>query len=187
MGKWTYDKLCHAKGKELDQVVQNGRKPSLETLQGYEWRGYNVLPPHAYAVMWLLENTRFIKCFLKEPTATDDDGQPTELAGYNLKVTRGGTGDPWTTKPSEEKPLKIGKYRVLPDGDRGKYTGKYDNAVFLDYDVPDNNLFDGRTIKDFIVHPDDNDDLIVGKAIFHLGPISTPSFFILERYQEHNR
>lgn len=186
MENLTYDKLAAMKPNQLEDVLVNGTAPTLESLAGYEFRGYNVLPAVPHAVMWLLSNVRFIKCFFqKEGDPALQDAE--HIHGYNLKVTRGGLDDPWSCNPNDEKPDRIGNYRVHPKRPREPFD-EYPHAVFLDYNLPSNNFFTGKTIEDYLVQVSpDNPDLLLGKAYFRAGFIRSPSFFILERYRKHDR
>jgi hypothetical protein len=186
MEKLTYKDLAAMKPAELEKVLQSGTAPTLESLAGYEFRGYNVLPAPAHLVMWLLSNIRFIKCFFqKEGDAPI--GEADHIHGYNLKVKRGGLDDPWSCNPDDEKPDRIGLYHVHPKRPR-EPLDEYPHAVFLDYNLPVNNFFTGKTIEDYLVQVSpDNPDLLLGKAYFRAGPIRSPSFFILERLQKHER
>lgn len=186
MEELTYEKLASMKPSELDQVLENGTAPSLESIAGYEFRGYNVLPGPAHFVMWLLSNVRFIKCFFQkegDPPISEAE----HIHGYNLKVKRGGLNEPWTCNPGDEKPDRIGHYRVHPKRHREPFD-EYPHAVFLDYNLPVNNFFTGKTIEDYLVKVSPgNEDLLLGKAYFRAGFIRSPSFFILERLQRHER
>ena len=183
----TFDELTAMKPRELDEVVKQGVTPDLKVLRGFEHRGYNVLLPHAHAVMWALSNVRFIKCFIPKE-GEEDVAEPEELMGYNLKVTRGSKQEPWTCLPNDDKPQRIGLYKVLKPGAEGRGKDRVPQAVLLDYDLPENGLFDGRTLKDYLVQVEaDNDALYLGKAYFHLGPLALPNHFIIERLQEHKR
>ncbi len=182
----TYQELCTSPRARLEQYMVEAKGPSLSSICGYEFRGFNVLAPHEKAVMWLMSNTRFIKCFFPgEGRAQGDATEP--LSGYNLKVKNGGLDDKWETVPNEEKPNRVGHYRVYATRNRpGK--NLYPSSVFLDYAQPQNTLFTGSTIDDYVVQPDpENPDLLLGKAYTRLGLMTPASFFCLERYQKHAR
>lgn len=179
----TYHELCTSPRARLEQWLVEAKGPSLASICGYEFRGFNVLAPHEKAVMWVLGNVRFIKCFFPGPKG--DASEP--LDGYNMKVKNGGLADPWATVPNEEKPTKIGRYKVYGTRNRpGK--NLYPNSVFLDYAQPGNTLFSGSTIDDYVVQPDPaNPDLLLGKAYTRLGLMTPSTYFCLERYQKHAR
>ena len=179
MARLTYRDLCTSTKAQLETYMAGAKGPSLESISGWAFRGWNVLAPHERLVMVILQNTRFFKCFFP---AKDGSGQ---LVGYNLKVKNGGLDDPWTCRPSDEQPASQGHYKVYPTRNRpGK--NRYPNAVFLDYAQPENNLFTGSTIDDYLVQPDpENPDLLMGKAYTHLGILTPATFFILERARPH--
>lgn len=185
MGRYTFEELTSKTPAELRKLHSEGTPPSLDKLKGWEFRGMNVLPAYAHFYMWITRNVRFIKCFFES-----EDAGPDRLRGYNLLVTNGKVTDPWTCRPNEEKPGRMGHYLVSAKRDTGKpkFIAEHPNAVFLDYDIPDNNLFSGRTLDDYVVKPDpDDDDLMVGVAYIELGPIRLPFPFVIERYREHDR
>lgn len=176
----TYRDLCTSSKADLEKYMKEAKGPSLDSISGFEFRGWNVLAPHERLVMAVLGNLRFIKCFFPSK-----DGGP--MQGYNLRVKNGSLDDPWSTVPSEEKPARQGVYRVYASRNR-EGTNLYPNAVFLDYAQPENGLFSGKTIDDYVVQPDpSNPDLLLGKAYTHLGVMTPATFFVLERYQKHAR
>ena len=183
----TFKELSHAPRSQLEGLMKDSKGPALGSIAGYEFRGFNVLYPHEKAVMWILGNVRFIKCFFPEDRTAPLPKDPTELRGYNLKVKNGSVDDPWSTTPNEATPTKIGRYKVYPSRN---LPGKnlYPNAVFLDYAQPENNLFSGSTIQDYLVQPDpQNPDLLLGKAFTNLWVMTPATYFILERLQPHTR
>jgi hypothetical protein len=181
MSNLTYAGLCSSSKAELETLMESAKGPSMESVSGYEFRGFNVLAPHEKFVMWVLGNVRFIKCFFP---AKDGSGP---LQGYNLRVKNGGVDQPWSTVPNEEKPDRIGRYKVYATRNRPG-TNLYPSAMFLDYAQPENGLFSGSTIDDYVVQPDPkNPDLLLGIAFTRLGIMTTKSFFVLERLQKHNR
>lgn len=181
MARLTYRDLCTASKAQLEERLAGAKGPRLEALSGDEFRGFNVLAPHERLVMAILGNLRFIKCFFP---AADGSGQ---LVGYNLKVKNGGLDEPWSTVPNEEKPARLGHYKVYATRNRPG-ENLYPNAVFLDYAQPENNLFSGSTIDDYLVQPDpENPDLLLGKALTHLGVLTPATYFVLERLQKHAR
>ena len=77
----SFKELAQAPRSQLETLLKEAKGPALGSIAGFEFRGFNVLYPHEKAVMWVLGNVRFIKCFF------GDD--PKELRGYNLKVKNG--------------------------------------------------------------------------------------------------
>ena len=185
MSSYSFESLASKTPAELRNIHREGVAPDLDKLRGWEFRGLNVLPGYAHFYMWLTGNVRFIKCFFDS-----EDAGPGNLKGYNLRVENGAVDEPWTCRPNEEKPGRLGHYIVYPKRNSGRpeHIAEHPNAVFLDYDIPQNNLFSGRTLDDYVVKPDpDNDDVLLGVAYMELGPIRLPFPFILERYQKHDR
>ncbi len=184
MARLTYTDLCTSSKAQLEQYLKDAKAPALESLSGYEFRGYNVLAAHEKAVMSLLGGLRFIKCFFP---AKGTAASGTQLQGYNLKIKNGGLNEPWTAIPNEEKPNRLGYYKAYPTRNRPG-ENPYPNAMFLDYAQPENGLFTGKTIDDYVVQPDiENPDLLIGKAYTRLGFMTPTTYFILERLQKHNR
>lgn len=184
MAPLTYKDLCTSTKAQLEKYMLDAKGPSLDSISGYEFRGYNVLAPHEKFVMWVLGNVRFIKCFFPDKDAAPGSGAP--LKGYNINVKRGGLDDPWATS-NEAKPDRKGHYKVYATRNRPG-PNPYPSAVFLDYKQPQNGLFSGGTIDDYLVQPDPaNPDLLLGKAYTHLGILTPESFFVLERLQKHAR
>lgn len=185
MPKYTFAQLTQMTPKELDRLLAEGTAPPLSSLEGWEFRGYNVLPLYAKLYMSATQNVRFIKCFFASP-----DVESAELKGYNLLVKNGGVDEPWATRPNEEKPGRIGHYVVHEKRVHGSDAriAEHPNAVFLDYNIPPNNLFTGRTLEDYLVQPDPDDpDLLVGKAYLSVWPLRVGFNFVLERYRRHDR
>jgi hypothetical protein len=186
MSRLTYAELCTSPRERLEQYLREARGPTLASIAGYEFRGFNVLAAHEKVVMRVLGNLRFIKCFFPAPGSPPGEVKE-PLHGYNLQVTNGGLDEPWTTVPNEEKPARKGHYRVYATRNRPG-PNPYPQAVFLDYDQPENGLFSGRTIDDYVVQPDpENPDLLLGKAFTRLGVMTPASFFVLERLRKHDR
>lgn len=185
MAQLTYKDLCTSSKEQLEKYLGDAKGPTFESIAGYEFRGFNVVAPHEKAVLWLLGNYRFIKCFF--PPNDLAPGEPLRLQGYNLRVKNGGMDDPWTAHPNEEKPARLGYYKAYPTRNRPGLN-RYPNAMFLDYAQPENGLFTGSTIDDYVVQPDPaNPDLLVGKAYTRLGIMTPVSYFVLERLQKHAR
>ncbi|MBI5495325.1 MAG: hypothetical protein HY904_09860 [Deltaproteobacteria bacterium] len=183
----TFKELVASDRAKLEALMTEGRGPTLESIAGWEFRGHNVLAPHEKLVMTVMSNVRFIKCFFPEDRQATPGRTYEMLHGYNLKVRNGGVDDPWTTIPDEKTPNRLGHYRVYRARNRPG-TNVYPNAIFLDYKQPQNNLFSGSTIDDYVVQPDPgNPDLLMGKAYTNLAVMTPATFFILERYQRHDR
>jgi hypothetical protein len=180
MGRWTFDTLTKASDRELREVFAQGTRPRFADLAGYEFRGFN---PPAFAK--LLGFQRFIKGFYQkagEPAADQVD----RIYGYNLFCDRKAPADQWIALPNPNTPRRHGFYDVYVP--KGKLA-RFDNAVLIDYGVPENHNFNPeRLIRDYLVQVDpDNHDLFLGNAFLHIGPLKINSnFFILGRLHQHH-
>lgn len=189
----TFEDLCRASKETLEGHLRTGRAPTFASIAGYEFAGFNVLAFHERITMQLLGNQRFIKCFFVDEEAhgaAKDDAAKEQLAhlkGYNLKVTNGTPSEPWVAVPNEEKPTRIGRYKVYKTRNRPG-ENLYPHALFFDYRQPENNLFSGSTIDDYMVQPDpENPDLLLGKAYTDLLVMRPATFFVLKRHRRHDR
>ena len=161
--------LARAPASELQRLIESRPGPSLESLAGFEWRGYNTP-----AVAALLGIRKFIKGFFRSGRG---------LEGYNIPARQNGLAGPWLHKPSPERPKRFGFYRVGParDSERDRL---YPAALLLDYGASSRNprLAVERLLRDYLVQPDPgNPDLLLGKAYLALGARLPASYFILER------
>jgi hypothetical protein len=195
MAKVTFEELCTTSRDQLEELMKTGTKPTFASICGWEFAGFNRLAFHERVVMSILGNTRFCKCFFVDKEAHGDVDRTNAAAvnalpylkGYNLKVTNGSYTDPWTTVPNEEKPNRVGRYKVYATRNRPG-ANLYPHGVFFDYRQPENNLFSGSTIDDYMVQPDaENPDLLLGKAYTALGIMTPSTFFILKRHRLHDR
>ena len=179
MTAWTFASLAASSPATLEGLVTEGRAPSFSSLVGWEFSGWNVLAPVAKPVMAALGFQRFAKGFFSREPVRDD---APFIEGYNVKTRPGGLGDPWTPLEKEGAPMRHGFYRVFPPGDGVGRLGRHPQALLLDYSLgePANGLLDGRGLRDFVVAV--TDDLLVGKAYFHLGPLTVVGgYFVAAR------
>lgn len=171
MGQWSFHTLAEASMGTLRELLTTRPAPAIESIRGWEFRGWNVLPVYGVPLFWAMGNMRFIKFF-------DHEGE-----GGNFKVSRGGNRAPWRAVPSDARPLVQGYYTVCEPGTKAVATD-YPQALFLDYDREPNTLFTGRYLRDYLVQvDDDNPDLLLGSGILVLGPLRSEGFFVLERLQ----
>jgi len=175
MTTWTFDTLTRASLSELEGLMRRGVAPALDSIVGWEFRGWNVLPAYGVPLFWAMSNLRFIKAFVER------DGR---IAGYNLKVCRGGRHTPWFCTPSDKSRTLLGFYDVFEPGVGAKGV-EYPRALFLDYAQPENTLFTGRTLEDYVVQVmPENPDLLLGKAYLPLGKVRFGGFFVLQRLRQ---
>jgi hypothetical protein len=170
-----FEQLTALSDAELDRICRASKAPTLETMVGYEWRGYNT--PRWTGVMGI---QKFIKGFFPVNGAVE---------GYNLRVKQNGLQGPWLQLPTPDAPTAFGFFtvkKVLPQW----RDNHYPDSLLLNYGESGRNrlyrFWDDlpmKALRDYIVQPDpSNPDLMIGKAFIALGPARMYSnFFIIER------
>lgn len=168
-----YQELTRLSGAELERLFSAGTAPALESLAGWEWRGWNV-PWFAK----LLGIKKFIKGFFAGPGGVE---------GYNIPPRQNRLTEDWEALPCAEAPKRFGFYLVAAV-DPKSVDNLYLNALLLDYGAsPRNGWYrPERVLRDYLVQPDPkNPDLLIGKAYLALGGPRVPSnFFIIERLRK---
>ncbi|MCK6509324.1 hypothetical protein L6R29_05055 [Myxococcota bacterium] len=176
----TYYRLAQMSNTELERLFAQGTHPPLESLDGWEFRGWNTNP---------LTRPLMIRKFRKGFCFQSGLHAEGEMIGYNVSVRQNGMRDPHLALPNELDAFRHGYFLVTP------YTGgglePHRDALLLDYQRGPigSPLHPGRVLKDFVVQllPDDP-DLLLGKAYAQIGPLSVfVSFFVLERYNRAGR
>ena len=180
----TFAQLISMTPKDLEGVLAQGTAPALTSLVGYEFRGWNVFGDViAKGVGSVMGIQRFAKGFFVR--AGVDTSAAESIEGYNVKIRRGQSDEPWTAIPNDEHTTRHGFFRVFPAGAGAARRGRHAHALFLDYALgtPKPGLFDGGGLNDFVVQVDvDNADLLLGKAYMRVGPVeSVAGFFVIER------
>ena len=162
--------LAQASAGRLEQILRASKGPPMESLVGFEWRGYTT--------SWrtkLLGLQKFIKGFFRVEN---------DVEGYNTPVLQNGLDDPWLHLPTAAAPKRFGFYRVA-QVDRESTDNLYLEAILLDYGASPRNASYRieRLLRDYVVQPHpENLDLLLGKAYLALGHRRIPSnFFVLER------
>ena len=162
--------LARSSNAELEKMVGTSIGPAIESLVGFQWRGYNI----SWRIK-VLGLQKFIKGFFRE-------GEHVE--GYNIPVRQNGLDAPWLAQPTPESPKRYAFYwvtRVYQES----LDNLYPQAILLDYGASRRNPTSGieRLLRDYVVQPDsDNPDLLLGKAYLAVGALRLPSnFFVLER------
>jgi len=165
-----FRKLAQSPNAQLETILHVAKAPGLESLVGFEWRGYNT--------SWRLKVLglqKFIKGFFREEARVE---------GYNIPVQQNGLEAPWLDQPTPESPKRFAFYLVT-QVDQESIDNLYTEALLLDYGASHRNPNYGieRLIRDYLVQPNsDNPDLLLGKAYLALGRLRLPSnFFVLER------
>lgn len=166
-----FRELAQSSNARLEKIMRASKSPALESLVGFEWRGYNI--------SWrtrLLGIQKFIKGFFQV------GGQ---VEGYNIPIVQNGLDGPWLHQPTPENPRRYAFYCVT-QVNRASRDNLYPEAILLNYGASTRNGQSPPIVKllrDYLVQPDSaNPDLLLGKAYLALGPLRIPSnFFILER------
>jgi hypothetical protein len=152
----TFEELATTPNRQLRQLFAVGRPPGLDSLDGWEWRGYN-----RPATTSLLGIRKFIKGFLSTEWG---------LEGYNLRVEQNGLAGTWTPAAGSRP------YAFYVVTERG-------GALVIDYAGSHRNPRFGveRFIVDHLVQPDAAAaNLLLGRAKLGLLP---HSYFVLERME----
>lgn len=180
----TFESLATSSLADLETLLQQGHAPSFADVAGWEWRGWNVLAPIAKPVAGIMGIQRFAKGFFTRGPL-ERVGETAYIEGYNIKIGRGGLKDEWTHLGGGPA-HRFAYYKVFKPGDElERRAGKYPKALFLDYRQgdPPNGLFTGKGLRDYVVKI--SDDLIIGRALFTLGPLTVDSgVFVAERWRK---
>jgi len=166
--------------RELEVVFQRGSMPDLESLVGWEFRGFNVVPLQSIPFMELVGIKKFVKGFYRS-----DDGR---VLGYNSPAVCNVIDGRWHLKPSDTAPKRYGFYEAYPVDPTARDNHAL-HALLLDYGKGDNPRLDiMRGLRDYLVQVDPaNPDLFLGKAHFAIGParvnLGRVNFFVLERHR----
>jgi hypothetical protein len=154
----------------LEGVLRASRAPSLESLAGFEWRGWN--QPWFTRVLGF---QKFMKGFFRSGARVE---------GYNIPVRQNGLDGPWLPLPGPEAPRRFGFFTVTPV-DPASRDNRYPAALLLNYGASLRNprYAVERLLRDYLVQPDPEDpDVLLGKAYLALGPLRVlGGFFVLER------
>lgn len=177
----TFHRLARSSNAELDKIFEQGTRPALDLLEGWEFRGWNVSP-----VTRALGFQKFKKGFFREAGSHRDD----QLHGYNVVVRQNALSYPHLALPNELNPKRHGYYLVTPV-DESSRDNFYTNALLLDYGQgPKNPIWDPSSVlRDYVVQVEaENPDLFLGKAYLAVGPARVFSnYFVLERYNQQGR
>ena len=177
---YSYVALARSGDRDLEFVLRCGTAPGLENLVGYEFKGYNT--PFITQVLGF---RKFKKGFFAAFGQSPETG---EISGYNVDVEQNPIDQPWIARPSEANPKRHSFYRVYRVR-RAERDNLYPNALLLNYGLGGNAVWNpAGLLRDYLVQVDpENNDLLLGKAYFAIGPARVfPSFFVLERNNESN-
>jgi hypothetical protein len=157
--------LALASRAERRQAFEEGTRPEVSKLVGWEFRGWNT--------GWIAPLLRIRKFGKALFTAAGD------AYGCNTPAEQNGLDEEWVAKPSEEAPKRFAFYAVDPTVDR-----RHPNAILLDYGRGRNGFFElARLLRDYVVRVSpESEDLLLGKAYLAIGPLRIPvTYFVLER------
>ncbi len=179
----TFETLAKADKKTLEEVMNNGTMPDLESMTGWEFDGYNLT-----FMATILGIRKFRKGFYKTQTAKEEILGVWQYNGYNVKMKRNKFEQPWEYKNG--KPERFGWFDIFRLN-RFEEEGldMYRNAAILHYGLDKRNtLFEGKMLRDYLVQVNDNDkDLYLGKAYNAVGQkLVMPSYFIIKRAEKVN-
>ena len=163
--------LAARTNRELEAILRRGTAPSIDSLVGHEYRGFN-RPAHTA----LLGIRKFTKGFF----AVDD-----EAFGFNTLMKQNGLDGQWIGRGGAADSRRLGFFRVAPVLPVGR-EDIYPHAVLLDYAAGGNRAYDpSRLLRDYVVRVrEDSDDLLLGKAYVALGAARLAAgFFLLERHR----
>lgn len=152
----------------LRQRLRQGHAVEPDALAGHRYRGVSLgLPAWVDRLAW--------KTFEKAFHLDLDRGV---VRGWNVRLEQTGLDGPVVARRRGGGPFTFGHFHVLrPEGGVEGVSG----AVMLDYGPGGNPLLDPTAlVRDPLValRPDDP-TLLLGCS--HVGPLRTPSFFVLER------
>ncbi len=167
-----YLELAGRTKRELEALFTAGSPPDISALTGFEFRGYN--QPRAAALLGI---RKFIKAFY-----LDGSDRP---FGCNTPVAQNGLEDEWLARPSAKRPKRYAFFQVEP-ADPSAPDDLRRNAALLDYSRGGNKPYDiTRILRDYLVRAESgSDELLLGKALFLLGPTRlAETFFLIERYR----
>ena len=170
--------LCQKSVAELEQLLNDGSRPTLKQLEGYNFRGLNV--GFMSKMSKLIGTQKFIKSFY-----SIDYHYGSMLTGHNIVVKQGKPGVAY------EKVFKDGRSKVqgvyLVEAENTNYK-KYPNTALLHYGRGDNPCWQpAKRLREYLAQPyADNPDLLLGKAYFSLGlfEVFVGVFFVLERLEK---
>lgn len=163
-----YQELVRLPTARLEELMKSSKAPALDSIHGWEWRGYNT--PWFCSLVGI---RKFIKGFFKTKSGI--------VEGYNIPPRQNALTEEWIHKPSPEAPKRFGFYLVGPCTPADNI---YPDSLLLDYGASPRNFAatPERLLRDYLVQPDaGNPDILLGKAYLALGPRVPVSYFVIER------
>ncbi len=162
------------------ELMSAGTAPSFDALLGWEFAGLNTL-----ATTDLAGIRKFMKGFYQGPPLAPSGPEPF-IQGYNVKVVQGDKRAPHVALEKQGAAVRHGFFRVYKVDPEGR-DHLYPNALLLNYGLGANGLNPAGLLRDYLVQPyPDNADLLLGYAVFALGPLRIPGgYFVLQRLRQH--
>jgi hypothetical protein len=167
-----YKEIAGRSKKDLEEMLKTGEMPSVESLLGFEYRGFNYPP-----LFKLIGMRKFIKYFFRSEGG--------ETFGCNTPVQQNTLDEEWHARPDDEHPKRYGFYKVGPVDPESR-DHRYPQALMLNYGRGGNPPLDPQSvIRDYLVRVEPgSDELLLGKAYVAVGPARVFSnFFLLERHR----
>lgn len=155
---------------DLERLLLKGETPSCQVISGWSYRGYN------YA--WITGKLG-IRTFIKDFYTTESG----EVFGRSTILEQDGLGPFGDLQATAIRVKRRIRYRVRPV-DPSSRDSRYPRALLLDYGAAGNRRSDPASwIRDYLVRVEPgNDELLLGKAYFAIGPLRLfTSFFLIER------
>lgn len=162
--------LVGSRGRDLERLLVNGDTPSCPAISGWSYRGYN------YA--WIAGKTG-IRVFIKDFYNTEAGA----MFGRSTILVQGGLDLFGDIEPNQKNVKRRIRYRVQPV-DPNARDNRYPRALLLDYSAGGNPRTDPASwLRDYLVRVEPgNDDLLLGKAYFAIGPVRLAvGYFLIER------
>jgi hypothetical protein len=180
----TFEALGKLPYKDVQAAFLAGKPVDVESLIGWEFRGWNVFP-HILAkgIARIAKAQRFAKGFFRFPGEQD-------VYGYNIDIIPDGIDQPWTERMVNGAPLRRRFYRVHGPNQGANRGGRFPESLFFDYSEgrPRAGYFSGGGLRDFLVQAEPgNPDLLVLKAFQVVGPVwAQGGMGVLQRWRKYD-
>jgi hypothetical protein len=163
----------------LFAIMAESAAPPFEDIVGWEFNGTNLGFGRE-----LLGIRKFRKGFYQGPPR--GEGPEPFIQGYNIPVKQNGVGNPHIAKPSDANPKRFGFYRCF-DAAKDPRFNRWPRAMLLNYGMGGNGFAVEGLLRDYLVQViPGQSDLLLGYAVFALGPLTIPGgFFVLEKWGRH--
>jgi hypothetical protein len=179
----TFESLGQLPFREAMKLFPAGKAVDVQSLVGWEFRGWNLFPHFAAKGIGRLFNAhRFGKGFFRFPGENS-------VYGYNIDILHGGLKEEWKERLVNGQPVRRRFFKVYPPAEGPARGGRHLDALFFDYAEgrPRSGYFDGGALRDYFVQAEpSNPDLFLLIAYQMLGPIWIPGGFgIIQRWRRY--